>query len=293
MSDKRKAVASTLAKIDEAFNSGDYYEALQLYRTVARRLSIKKQYDELITVLSEGVERLLKCGEGNAGGDLAGVLLETSRKAPNVRSAAECSEMFLRLFRVFPNDASCVLAKRNFMDEAIKYVESLERDNDYMSAKMHTAFAEWLWGLKDHRAASMHFIDGDDVELFSRRLREWADEGFKEEHDLFYARPILNFAACGNLRDANALLAVLQQEHRRKKLTETPLMRFLEYLLLTLERKAPRVFVQLKRKYEPSLQRDPELLELTNLIGRRYYDIAPPQQPGMGLFSNLMSGLMQ
>ena len=42
MSDKRKAVASTLAKIDEAFNSGDYYEALQLYRTVARRYAFRK-----------------------------------------------------------------------------------------------------------------------------------------------------------------------------------------------------------------------------------------------------------
>jgi hypothetical protein len=69
---------------------------------------------------------------------------------------------------------------------------------------------------------------------------------------------------------------------------DTPLVHFLRFLLLTLERDAAPLFTLLRTRYaSASVGRDPSLSALLDRIGERFYSIAAPKN----LLSSMMDGL--
>eukprot|EP01094_Clydonella_sp_ATCC50884_P027437 TRINITY_DN7876_c0_g1_i1.p2 TRINITY_DN7876_c0_g1~~TRINITY_DN7876_c0_g1_i1.p2 ORF type:complete len:315 (+),score=132.21 TRINITY_DN7876_c0_g1_i1:43-945(+) len=291
-----KRIEASLAKIDAAIASNDHYEALQLYLSVARRLSAKGSYAELLPLLARGVDRML-AAEGNAGGDLLKVFFEKLHDAGDAARAlyspSRLKEMLLEFFRAFPDKPSCVLAKKNYMTKAIAVLEEWDEEEEGLADELHLAFAQWLWVSEQERSGMHHFVQSGRTEEFAAALRAMGREVPCDEHDLLYARGVLMCASDGNLEGANELLEEARKERAALGYDETPLVRFLQYLLVTLERRAPQVFAMLKTKYTPSLMRDTELLQIVNAIGSQYYNVQQGPPGGMqNIMASLMGGLM-
>lgn len=72
---------------------------------------------------------------------------------------------------------------------------------------------------------------------------------------------------------------------------DTPLSRFVGFLLLTLERDARPLFVTLVDKYARALGRDASFKGYIATIGARFYGIAPPSTGMDAMMSNMMGML--
>lgn len=83
------------------------------------------------------------------------------------------------------------------------------------------------------------------------------------------------YLSLGNLRDANRLWDSVKQtlSDNFQELPDTPLLQFIKFLLLTLERDALPLFRMLKQEYKSSLDRDPSYDEYLNEIGERFYNL--------------------
>ena len=96
MSNKREGgVNAILAKLEKNINDGDYYQALQLYRSLYQRFknnfmqtklnlfryTAKKRYQVLREMLTDGAVLMLHKRQVNAGTELAMFLIEHYNKA--------------------------------------------------------------------------------------------------------------------------------------------------------------------------------------------------------------------
>jgi hypothetical protein len=85
------------------------------------------------------------------------------------------------------------------------------------------------------------------------------------ERDLLLCRSVLQYLCVGNLRDANFVFTTAQEKNA-SLFPSTPLMRFMDFLLKTLERDALPLFKTLRSKYKPSLDRDPSFHSVSLII---------------------------
>jgi len=145
---------------------------------------------------------------------------------------------------------------------------------------------------------------------FGAFLHRWAAQGYARERDLFLARGVLHLLCAGNLRDANAARdAVLRLAAAgaagapaggggggggggaEPAGLDTPLARFVKFLLLCCERDvaARPLFLTLVDKYRGALgQRDPELLELAAVVGQRFFRVEPPRNPMQDMMRSML-----
>lgn len=73
-----------LAKLNKFIESGQFYEAHQLYRTINFRYANSKKFPELRKILLEGATRFLDKGHQNSGADLANLYLNALSADPDI-----------------------------------------------------------------------------------------------------------------------------------------------------------------------------------------------------------------
>lgn len=104
---------TTFGRIKE----GQYYEAQQQCRTIARRYINGSQYDEAIKLLSEVSQLLLSAGQGGSGSDLALYMLDVYNKAELKPDAASKAKV-ISILRAFPKGEP---TKKKFVNEALAW----------------------------------------------------------------------------------------------------------------------------------------------------------------------------
>ena len=115
--------SAKLAKIrtdrDRFFAEGKHYEALQLYKTLYSRATVRKAWDDARDIVVDGATALLaQPGQSNAGGELALLLIELFNKA-KLPCNEEQATTVLTLAACFqPQEGD--EAKINFLKAAIK-----------------------------------------------------------------------------------------------------------------------------------------------------------------------------
>ncbi|CAI5508645.1 unnamed protein product, partial [Closterium sp. Naga37s-1] len=168
---------------------------------------------------------------------------------------------------------------------------------------------------RDYAAAFFHFVYSDDPALFAHSLAEYAQQCYLGERDLVIARAVLQCLAAGRLQqgkqlwhdlktkqagiwgaddhaagddgadadgaaDAAAAVDSGATEDRAgaaaSKWQESPLLRFTDLLLTAADRRAPSLLSHLRRRYEPSLQRDPAFPPLLDDIAFRLFGVPRP-----------------
>lgn len=80
----RGGVSRVLAKLELSIQSGDYYEAHQMYRTLYFRYLSQKRYNDCLELLFKGAMRFLVNEQYGSGADLGLLVVDTLEKAKNV-----------------------------------------------------------------------------------------------------------------------------------------------------------------------------------------------------------------
>lgn len=75
-----RGVARVLAKLESSVESGNYYEAHQMYRTLYFRYLTQKKYEELLELLYKGSLTLLNHEQYTSGADLGLLIVDTLEK---------------------------------------------------------------------------------------------------------------------------------------------------------------------------------------------------------------------
>eukprot|EP00246_Nothoceros_aenigmaticus_P015757 TRINITY_DN678_c0_g1_i2.p1 TRINITY_DN678_c0_g1~~TRINITY_DN678_c0_g1_i2.p1 ORF type:complete len:320 (+),score=44.23 TRINITY_DN678_c0_g1_i2:353-1312(+) len=288
----------TLAKLAKSVEDGNYYEAQQMYKTMLARYMAAKKYEEALDLVQSGAVMQLKHGQVTCGVELGVLLVETlvMAKVPVGGSSLERVKAVFHEFAresVRPpkasRDSQCTaeekMAIKTRVDGCGTFVRAaLKWSIDFGSSKrgapeLHDLIAEYIWEQSyepDMGRASQHFIRGQHPEVFASALVECMTQCFSGEADLVIARGVLQYLGLGNLRDANRLWEETKKIMDAKdsiQYPDSPLMHFIKFLLLTLERDALPLFRMLRENYKASLERDPCFDEYLDEIGERFYGL--------------------
>jgi len=197
----------------------------------------------------------------------------------------ETLEKLQKICSSYPEDA--VVAQTTLVKAAIKW-SAQHGEHIHGHPSLHNIAASSFMRHEMFEKAQPHFLRGDTPESFAEMLVKWSAMGYRSERDLFLARAVLGYLALKNLQDAN-----LVYERVMETVTDpTPLDNFLRFLLLVLERDAIPLFQELRRRYAPTLDRDPTLHMFLDAIGNVFYSIQTQQGGLAGMMGEMMKSFM-
>eukprot|EP00252_Welwitschia_mirabilis_P013782 TRINITY_DN3035_c0_g1_i1.p1 TRINITY_DN3035_c0_g1~~TRINITY_DN3035_c0_g1_i1.p1 ORF type:complete len:316 (+),score=57.74 TRINITY_DN3035_c0_g1_i1:202-1149(+) len=282
----------TLQKLERTVQEGNYYEAQQMYKSIHARYMAANKYTEALDLIQSGVTVQLRHGQVTCGAELALIFVDTLRRA-KIKYGKETLDRITSIFNEFPcttvphkisddedfealsdrlaRAKTCVDGCSSFLKAAIKW--SAENGGPKRGApELHDMLAQYTWSQStdwDIAKVSMHFVQGSQPKAFAAALC------YPGEADVAIARGVLLYLSSGNLRDANVLMDALVDLSREKQieLPNTPLLQFITYLLLTLERDALPLFQMLRQNYKTSIDREPSFNELLDEIAERFYKV--------------------
>lgn len=84
------------------------------------------------------------------------------------------------------------------------------------------------------------------------------------------------YLTLSNMKDANLIFDIYMKQ--LPEIPQTPLINFIRFLLVTLERDAADLFQMLRTKYKASLSRDPSFTQMMDQIGQLYFKLQPSSQ---------------
>eukprot|EP00270_Netrium_digitus_P021513 TRINITY_DN9222_c0_g1_i1.p1 TRINITY_DN9222_c0_g1~~TRINITY_DN9222_c0_g1_i1.p1 ORF type:complete len:320 (-),score=60.31 TRINITY_DN9222_c0_g1_i1:443-1402(-) len=306
-----------LEKLEKSIVAGHYYEAQQMYKSVHARYMAQKKAADALELVQSGACLQLQHGQVNCGVEL-GVLLVETLTSVGVKYSPEALGRIKSVYESFPkagqgssssssipengsNDADLAAARvdgcMTFLKAAIRW--SVAAGGPSTGApELHDMLAEYIWSQspeKDLATASKYFIYASKPEAYAAALIDSMNECYRGEIDLIIIRGALQYLAVGNLQFANRLFDEIQQRSRAfsaPPIPDSPLMHFLKFLLLALERDALPLFRLLRVKYQRSLYRDPALEELLDEIAFRFYGVKrASEMPGfLGDFMKMLTG---
>jgi hypothetical protein len=298
-------MAKVKVQMDEKIAAGRFYEAQQLYQSLFNRHSARGQHAEAAALMETGATQLLEQKQGNAGGELAQLLIQAYKKMGQRASTAAVATV-RKIFAAFPQGAGTdgATAQRDFIKQAIAWSIELPPqdeagfdDVELTSGHplLHADCASMFLTINaerkepDYAKATRHLLRANDVAAHSAVLFQWSHlHGFAGERDLFIARVVMQYIALQNLRGANAIfLDFLQRWKNAEEELQSPLINFLRLLLACMERDALPLFEMLRQRYKTELQRDEdEFAKLLDTIGNVYFGIPLPKDMLSELFSS-------
>nr|DAD26334.1 TPA_asm: hypothetical protein HUJ06_027802 [Nelumbo nucifera] len=301
----------TIEKLGKTINDGNHYGAQQMYKSFSARYVSAERYAEALDILQSGACIQLKHGQVTCGAELAVLFVETL-----VKGKFPCNEETLdrirEIYKMFPQIS--VPQKLEADDDMEKLSEALgaaktrvEGCSSFLKAairwsaesgassggspEIHEMLAEYLFSESpemDMARVSFHFVRGKYPEKFATSLVNFMGKCYPGEDDLAIARAVLMYLSLGNLKDANYLMDEIKKQVKDKQLAlpQSDLIQFIIYLLQTLERDAFPLFNILRQNYKSSIEREPALEELLDVIAEKFYGVRR-RTPLQGMFGDI------
>ncbi|XP_010558797.1 PREDICTED: Golgi to ER traffic protein 4 homolog [Tarenaya hassleriana] len=305
-----------IEKLRKVVDEGNYYGALQMYKSISARYVSAQRFSEALDILFSGASLQLEHGQVSCGADLALLFVDTL-----VKATAPCNDETLDriryMYKLFPrihvpphlvdmNDDEAVQKLQEALGEAKVRVESV---SSFLRAavkwssefggpssgapELHVMLADYLYTESpelDMVRISWHFVRGEDPTKFVSTLINFMGKCYPGEDDLAIARAVLMYLALGNMQDANFIMDEInkQEESGQHHLQESDLIQFISYLLQTLQRDALPVFNMLRTKYKSSIDRESLLNELLDDIAGRFYGVQR-RNPLQGMFGGIFN----
>ncbi|KAF9997337.1 hypothetical protein BGZ79_008961 [Entomortierella chlamydospora] len=248
-----RGTAKVLQKLEKSVGAGNYYEAHQMYRTVANRYVKAQNYKDAIDLLHSGSLLLLKHNQAGSGADLGLYLIEVYNldKVPVTEESRE---------KNYEQAEQHLLVGTKESAEALGLV-----------------LFEWSEVTPTHDKGA-YLLRGVLQELSMRNLRD-ANVLYK----VFVERlPASYLAAEQKSPDGSKSIQTFK----------SPLLNLTQLLLLTCGTGNASLFKQISAKYKPVLSIDENFGHLMTTIGELFFGIKPVRQPNMlaDLMSSLFSG---
>jgi len=280
----RKGISNVVKKLEASVQEGNLYEAQQMYKTLYFRYMTGNKYDEAKQLLISGCMTMLSLAHHNEGTEL-GLLLLKVYKESQTKFTQESLEKILNIISLHVKDNSDL--NETFIKAAITW--SIEFGEFKEGApEIHNMLTTHYNNEHDYGKAQKHFIRGNQPEQFSRVLVTWAKSVYPSERDLIIARVVFQYLCLANLKDANIVFENFLKQ--QPSFPETPLINFLRFLLITLQRDAYPLFEKLRQKYRPSIDRDPSFQQYLNHIALVFFKVRP--SGGMNSFGDLIKSML-
>ncbi|KAG0224787.1 hypothetical protein BGW41_004960 [Actinomortierella wolfii] len=308
-----KGTARVLKKLEKSVQDGNYYEAHQMYRTVANRYVKSHTYDEAIELLYSGSMLLLKKEQFGSGTDLATYVVEvyTLAKVPVTDQSRD------RIFDMADLMGKEVTQRKKFLQNAIRHVFWSASNSQYPNGDplLQHYLGLKFWKEKDYAQAEAHLLVGtqESAEALGLALFEWSEQEPKHDKGAYLLRGVLQVLAMKNLRDANTVfqtfIELLPASYKagEAKLADgvatsstvrsiptyrSSLINFTQLLLMACQTGNPVLYKQLAAKYKPVLAIDENFGALMVTIGELFFDVHAPRQTNMlaDLMNSLFSG---
>lgn len=286
-----RGVSRVLTKLQKAVEEGRYYEAHQMYRTLYFRYLTQEKYAELLDMLYDGSSLLLNHNQLSSGADLAMLMLDVLEKS-KARPAEQHLSRIINLFRLL-----CCSERQQYLIRAVKWSSS--DDCKLGHPDLHRQLAQVLWKEKEYALARYHFLRSDDGTGCATLLIELhLLKGYPSEVDLFLAQAVLQYLCLQKKVAATDVFERYTTNHPDINKAPPgppyllPLLNFLWFLLLAVEKGRVTEFTVLCEHYQPSLQRDPCYREYLDRIGQIFFALPPPPQQHGSMFGNLLQGLL-
>ncbi|XP_063362084.1 Golgi to ER traffic protein 4 homolog [Cydia amplana] len=288
-----RGVRRVLDKLAASVNSGQYYEAHQMYRTLYFRYLSQKKYADLLNLLHEGATLLLQRDQQGSGADLAILLLDVLTKS----ETQPCEEWIEKVANIFEIMSPTIPERETFLTNAVKWSMDSNKKGHPL---LHKKIAEVYWREKKYTAAHRHFLHSCDGSAYATMLIELhTTKGLKSEIDLFIAQAVLQFLCLRNIQMATETFNKYTGSHPTIKNDRGPpylfpLLNFLWFLLRAIEQKHAIQFKILRNWYAISIKRDPNYSVYLDNIGRIWFGIEIPHDPknANSMFGGLLKSII-
>ncbi len=205
-----KGSSRVMAKCEASVAAGDYYAALQMYKTLAARCGAH-QRAEAQELLRTGALVMLKHAQANEGSELANMLVEALRSDKG--SPVACGRApLLEVSAAFaPEHAEQHVA---FLRNAIRWSTEAGAGPGG-DVELQAAAARVLRRARDFAGAARHYLHASQTAEFIDMVVQWMAMGYRSERDLFLARPTLQLLSVGKLGEANDFFAGVVESARK------------------------------------------------------------------------------
>ncbi|XP_017881119.1 Golgi to ER traffic protein 4 homolog [Ceratina calcarata] len=282
-----RSIRRVLTKLEATIDSGNYYEAHQMYRTLYFRLLGQKKYSELLKLLYNGSCILLQHERHASGADL-GILFVNVLTQSGTEPSEEYFEKIINLFSLM----SPLSPERDvFVQSALRWsIKATEHKIGHPD--LHQKIAHVFWKEKNYPMARLHFIYSKDGFGCAEMLVELHEQrGYTNEIDLFIAQVVLQYLCLQNKATAQEVFDYYTTQHPKINSGPPyllPLLNFLFFLLKTIDSGKLAVFTVLCEQYQISLNRDPCYRHYLDKIGQLFFNVPSPRPRNQGLFSTLL-----
>jgi len=291
---KTPGMNAVLERMRKTVEEGNFYEAQQLIKTLYFRYTTQNKVSEAKEILINGACTMLKANQSTCASELGQMLLKLYSDS-HVKADTSAVESVTRIASLFPAGDQ---GKISLLKSALKWsvAEGAAANNNNTTKQgdpnLHAQLAKAYYEADEYPYAQKHYLKSNQPKEFGQMLIDWANEGYSSERDLYIARAVLMYLSLSNLRDANVIYQIFTNSLQPNQFT--PLLHYLKFLLLTLERDAYPLFDVLRQKYKPSLSRDPSFSPYLDHIAQIYYRVKPPTPAGGPAgFGNLFSDLFK
>ncbi|CAH0388985.1 unnamed protein product [Bemisia tabaci] len=289
---RESGVTRIFTKLHNLTESGNFYEAHQLYRTIYFRYLNQKKYDELLTVLYSGATLFLRHDQQVGGADLSILYIDVLTKSATPVTNEILDKLPPLLKLMSPNLAE----RETFINKALKW--SIADCSTHKSGHpaLHRDFAGIFWEEKNYVLARYHFLHSEDGKSFARMLVEiHCCYGYASEIDLFIAQVVLQYLCLKNRKSAVDAFQSYTSHHPniiKGPPFILPLLNFLYFLLKVVRGGQLATFTVLLERYEQSIRRDPSYTEYLDKIAQLFFDVPPPPPRRRGILDNLLQSII-
>ncbi|ETK78310.1 hypothetical protein F441_15930 [Phytophthora nicotianae CJ01A1] len=288
-------VENVTKKLEVQLAAGDFYGALQMYKTLFMRLlkgdePSAEQQDKAVALAQEAALKLIEHDQNTAATEMANLMVSVFSDFHHPVDDAH-KQRIRQIDAVFQPKPQFSADLAVVLKNAVKWsAEEGARKRGDPELQLLLARAYRTAG--DFTHALKHFLHAETPQELADALFQWSTQGYPSESDLYLARAVLQLLSLENLRDANkvyeAYVAKCQSVGRP---VDLPLFNFTRFLLLTLERDALPLFQMLQERYAPALARDNSLKSYLSVIGQKFYGLQPPRS-GLSSLLEMFSGGM-
>ncbi|KAF7562104.1 hypothetical protein G7046_g2030 [Stylonectria norvegica] len=295
-----------VARLQSKIADGDFYEAQQQTRVAASRYIKTQNWPAAIDVLANVAQALLRAGQGGSGGDLCVMLVDVYKQA-ELKPDPVSRGRLLTCLRLFDSEEP---TRKKFVGEMMGWSAKF---GEYPAGdpELHHVAGSLYAEEHDAYEAEKHLILGtkDSAEVLTKMEYTWYKEADPHTAAMFAARAVLPYLLVGNVRAANTcyrlFASALSNDNAAIGVQDVsgasgdirifpslPLLNFLGFLLLAVQRGAPELFKGLVSKYASQINETETWAEALEMIGEMYFNIAKPRQsnPLMDMMSGFFGG---
>lgn len=289
-------VTNVTKKLELQLQEGEFYGALQMYKTLFMRLlkgddPTKEQQEQAIALALQAALKLIEHDQNTAAIEMANLMISVYSDFHHPVDDAHKQ-------RIRETDAAFQLKPHFSLDLATFLKNAVRWSADEGARKrgdpeLQLLLARAYRTAEDFSRAIKHFLHAENPHELADTLFQWSTHGYSNESDLYLTRAVLQLLSLENLRDANKVYEVYVAKCQNDKLSvDLPLFNFTRFLLLTVERDALPLFQLLQERYAPALARDSSLKSYLSIIGEKYFGLQPPRS-GLSSLLEMFSGGMQ